>query len=159
MRIAEIIRAPKRNTELHPWNTGKVPRSSFPLKSVSRLQAGNEWAWRLVEFDALDRHFRVLIRLNVGKEYYQAILGMDDPRGMLVICHHELHTSHRDWHCHVSPCEVSNIFPGVLRDNASMRVWPRSENSECSTRFEIRQADAVTLAAERFGFTAQGGFI
>lgn len=156
MRIFDIIRAPKQNVKSHKWNEGKVPRTSFPLKSVSRIPAGNEWAWRLIEFDALDKHFRVLIRLNEGKEYYQAILGMDDPRGLIVICHHELHTSHRDWHCHVSAGEVDSIFPGVLRDNSSMKVWPHSENGECSIKFTVRRPDAVTLAARRFGFVERG---
>ena len=159
MRLAEIVRARKENVRLSPWHTGKVANASFPLAKKGTLPAGSEWSWRLAEFDALGRHFRVLIRLNETKEYYSAILAMDDPRGLVVICHHELHTSHRDWHCHLVRGDVVSIYPGVLRDRAAMRVRPSAPSSQCSVEFSVTKSSAAAIAATRFRFTEQGGLL
>jgi len=156
MRLAEIIRAEKAEVKFSKWHTGKVPNASFPLTKKSTLPAGSEWSWRLIEFETLGRHFRVLIRLNEAKEYFSAILAMDDPRGLVVICHHELHTSHRDWHCHLVHDDIMSIYPGVLRDRNAMRIWPNAQSGQCSVDFTVDRNSAVTLAACRFRFAVEG---
>ncbi len=70
MRLAEIIRANKGGVNFSKWQIGKVPNASFPLTKKSALPAGSEWSWLLIESDALNRHFRVLIRLNEVKEFF-----------------------------------------------------------------------------------------
>ena len=159
MRLAEVIRATKEQVHMSGWNNGKVPHGNFPLAKKGALPAGSKWSWKLVEFDALNRHFRVLIRLNEEKEYFSAILAMDDPRGLIVICHHELHTAHRDWHCHLVLGDIMFIYPGVLRDRDAMQIWPNVSAGQCSIGFDIDKKKAVTLAATRFRFAAQGGLL
>lgn len=159
MKLSQIIRADKSEVRITGWNTGKVSHACFPLTKKSALPAGSDWAWRVVEFDTLGRHFRVLIRLNEVKEYYSAILAMDDPRGLLVICHHELHTSHRDWHCHLVLGNAMSIYPGVLRDRDAMCIWPNALPGPCSITFTVNKGSAVTLAATRFRFESQGGLL
>lgn len=156
MRLAEVIRAKKDKVRYSTWNTGKVPNAFFPLAKKGTLPAGSSWAWKVLEFRALARYFRVLIRLNEEKEYFSAILAMDDPRGVVVMCHHELHTSHRDWHCHLVPCDVTSIHPGVLRDKEKMRLWPSTRIGQCSVRFFIDKHKAVTIAAALYRIAVQG---
>ena len=156
MKLAEIIRAQKTGVLYSDWHTGRVPNASFPLLKKGVLPAGIDWAWRLVQFDALERHFRILIRLNESKEYFSSILAMEDPRGLVVICHHELHTSHRDWHCHLVSRDVSAIYPGVLRDKDQMRIWPSAFSGPCSIAFTVDRNSAVSVAATRFRLPQDG---
>jgi len=149
VRLIEIVRAKKQGVSLSSWHVGKIPHANFPLGKKRALPAGDDWSWKLIEFDALNRHFRVLLRLNEDKEYYSAILGMDDPRGLVIICHHELHTSHRDWHCHLVRGSVLSIYPGVLRDMDMMRVWP-SNSGPSLVEFNVDRKSAVGLAVTRF---------
>ena len=158
MRLFDVIRSAKKNVKIHGWSSGKIPASAFPVIRNGRLQAGKEWSWRLVEFDATSHHFRVLIRLNTAKSIYAAILAMDSAKGLLVISHHELHISHRGWHCHLVQKEIDAIFPGVLRDRDLMSVYP-SISKAVSVPFIVDRQSALTIAAERYRFAAQGELV
>jgi len=158
MNIFDIIRADKTNLNLGSWKSGKIPHSVFPLSRGS-LQLGRGWEWRNVTFDALGRSFRVLVGISEEKEFYRAMLAMDDEKLLKVICHHELHTTHWNWHCHLYTGDVNDIYPGVLRDKEKFIPWPAFSQDECSVGFNLDKASALTKAAVRFRFQAQGGFL
>lgn len=160
MDLGEIIRARKENVEIHEWKDGKVPRAKFPLsKARSGLQMGSEWRWRLVTFTALGHDFRLLLRLNRNKEYFAAVLGLEVDGDTAVICHHELHTSHKGWHCHYVKGDVRATLPGVLRDRDRMRSWPTFAVDDPGEPFVVTEATALSVAAARFRFRAQGDLI
>lgn len=115
--------------------------------------------WRLVEFDTLGLHCRVLIRLNEEAAKYQAILAVDAPDGLRVLCHHELHIGEKGWHCHLCTCNVPDVFPGVLRDRERMRAREMEPSKAGGERFTVTKATALTKAAERFRFRAQGELV
>lgn len=156
--VFDIIRASKSNVKIaQEWKSGKIPHTAFPLTKGRRtLPVGNEWSWRLVEFDALGLHCRVLLRLNEQKARYQAVLGVETDGGFRVICHHELHIGEKGWHCHFCSCSVHDVFPGVMRDFVNMRSWETEPGSAETVTFTVTSASALTKAATRFRFKAQG---
>ncbi len=123
------------------------------------LPWGGSWDWRAVEFDALGEHFHVLILLNEELEKYSAILAVAHPKGLLVICHHELHTSHKLWHCHAVSGNVWEIFPNVLRDKDRMASWPKSGGKRWVEDFPVTKANALSIAAKRYRFEEEGGLL
>ncbi len=156
--VFDFIRAQKTGIKIAPeWKSGKIPPSAFPLiKGRRTLPAGSEWQWRLVEFDALGYHCRVLIRLNEHKAYYQAVLAVETRHGLKVICHHELHLGEKSWHCHFCGCSVHDVFPGVMRDRGNMRSWQDQPSAAETIEFTVTSASALTVAANRYRFKAQG---
>lgn len=152
--LAEIIRAPKTAVEIGGWKSGKVTNAAFPLGRA--LPYGASWDWRAVQFDALGSHFHVLILLNEELEKYSAVLGVSHPKGLLVLCHHELHTSHKLWHCHGISGNVWETFPNVLRDKDRMKGWPKSSGKRWVEEFPVTKANALSIAARRYRFE-QGG--
>lgn len=140
------------------WQSGAIPKGQFPLARY-KLELGRGWEWRLVTFEALDQKFILLIKLNLEKEQYQAILVMEDGTSLKVICHHDLHTSHFNWHCHFIDGDVHETHAGVLRDKERMRRWPAFRSSECTTPFIPNKQNALSLAAIRFGFNGNGDLL
>lgn len=155
--LGDVIRASKTDVKISPWKAGKVTNASFPLGRT--LPWGGSWDWRAVEFDALGHHFHVLVLLNEELEKYSAILGVIHNGSLLVICHHELHTSHRLWHCHAVRGNVLETFPNVLRDKDRMEGWPKSGGKLWSEEFPVTKANALSIAAARYRFEEQGGLI
>ncbi|WP_147395084.1 hypothetical protein [Azospirillum cavernae] len=160
MDLVDVIRAEKRNVKVQEWKEGKVPKGQFPLsKSKAGVVVGRGWEWRIVTFEALNERFRVLIKLNLERQYYAAVLGLEKGQDTIVLCHHELHVSHRNWHCHYIRGNVTTALPGVLRDMDRMSGWPRSSDTPCSVEFKVTKGNAVSIAAARFQFQAQGGLL
>ena len=155
MKVADIIRAPKSDVKVGAWKAGKIPNAAFPLGRA--LPYGGAWDWRTAEFCALGQKFRVLILLNEELEKYSAVMGMEHDRGLLVLCHHELHTSHKRWHCHFISGSIWETFPNVLRDRDRMVGWPKGPDSNWTDPFPVNKDNALTLAAQRFRFEEQGG--
>ncbi|UQV18256.1 hypothetical protein MU852_16225 [Brevundimonas albigilva] len=155
LTLVDIIRAPKSNVQIGPWKSGKVPNAALPLGRA--LKYGPSWDWRLVEFDALGEHYRVLILLSEETERFSAVLALDHQKGCLVLCHHELHTSHKLWHCHLIKGNVWETFPNVLRDKNRMVGWPKSGGKRWSEDFPVTKANALSIAAKRYRFEEQGG--
>jgi hypothetical protein len=87
------------------------------------------------------------------------MLAVEDGRQLKVLCHHELHTSHWNWHCHFHGGRIDDVMPGVLRDNDTFRAWPKFERTECTVPFTVTKESAVTVAASRYRFKAQGELI
>lgn len=152
--VGDVIRAPKQVTAIGKWRTGKVPPSSFPIGKQRRLPQGSAWQWRVVEFLALDAKFRVLVRLNRDASYYSSILSMERGDVIQIICHHELHLSHLNWHCHFITGDVCDTMPGVLRDRDKMRVYEAEPSKAGDVEFDVEQSDALAIAAKRFRFDA-----
>jgi hypothetical protein len=155
VKVVDIIRADKRDVDIGPWNTGKIPHASWPLRQSS-LHLGRGFSWRVAKFEALGKKFRVLIAISAEKETYRAMLAVEDGRQLKVLCHHELHTSHWNWHCHFHGGRIDDVMPGVLRDNDTFRAWPKFVRTECSVPFTVTKESAVTVAAARYRFKAQG---
>jgi hypothetical protein len=156
--VADIIRADKQEIKIGDWETGPIPKAKFPL-TRNKLSLGRGWKWRVVSFNALNQKFVVLIALSMEKESYRATLAMKAGKTLKVICFHELHTDHWNWHCHVIRGNVHDTFPGVLRDKNLMSAWPVFTKSECTVPFSVTEKSALTIAAARFRFAAGGGFL
>ncbi|MEO9781726.1 MAG: hypothetical protein ABJH07_27180 [Sedimentitalea sp.] len=153
--VSDIIRGPKQDVKCGEWAEGTVPHAQFPLGRGKR-SLGRGWKWRSVKFSCLGQDFFVLVALNVEKEYYRATLGMKDGKSLKVVCCHELHTDHLNWHCHVVRGNVHETFPGVSRDKNLMIAWPVFTKMECTVTFNVTEKNALSIAAARFGF-AEGG--
>ncbi|MGB4864499.1 MAG: hypothetical protein WBP38_01220 [Hyphomicrobium sp.] len=160
MDVADVIRAEKTDVEISDWFTGKVTKAKFPLsKARGAIQLGKSWRWRTVRFSALGQKFRLLIQLNVSKSKYSATLAIERDGDLAVFCCHELHVSHKNWHCHFVPGDIEKTYPGVLRDRENMISWPSFTEDECTIDFTVTEQSALSIAAARFRFEAQGELI
>lgn len=158
LTVADIIRADKQDVKIGDWETGSVPKAKFPL-TRNKLSLGRGWKWRVVNFQALRLQFVVLVALSKEKEYYRATLAMKDGKSLKVICFHELHSDHWNWHCHLIRGNVHETYPGVLRDKNLMSAWPAFTKKECTVPFNVTEESALTIAAARFRFAEGGGFL
>lgn len=152
MQLRDIIHATKTVHDYGEWKIGTIPKAAFPLRK-KKIQQSNEWQWRRVELTALDERFIVLIRLNCEIQEYYAYLGHVRAEGLAVICSHDLHVSHKNWHCHLVKGNVLRTDVGYLRDKNSM-VWYPSGGKEtpCTVEFDITLQTALQHAAKRFRF-------
>jgi len=120
---------------------------------------GRGWKWRVVNFTALAEQFVVLVAISEEKESYRAILAMKSGKTLKVLCFHELHTDHFNWHCHLIRGNVHDTFAGVLRDKNLMFRWPSFSKDECTVPFDVTEDSALTNAAARYRFAKGGGFL
>lgn len=148
MKLGDIIRATKANVEIGGWNNGKIPASAFKIRR--KFPSGSDWDWRIITFEALSRNFRVLLRLNLDKSYYSAILSLENGSVIQIICHHEIHISHRNWHCHFVPGDVTTTFPNVLRDKDRIRLFEQAPSQANEVNFDMNRAKALTHALNRY---------
>lgn len=151
MRLFDIIRASKSDVKIGDWKNGTIPHASYPLGRRGR-SLGRGWSWRIATFEALDEKFAVLIALSEEKESYRAELAWFAKDGFRVVCHHELHTSHFNWHCHFHNGDLAQIEPKKSRDRNTFKRWPTFSSDSCCVSFEITKANALTKAAERYRF-------
>jgi hypothetical protein len=159
VQISDIIRGDKSAIQISDWKTGHITRTAFPLSRVKsrRYKLGSEYRWRTIQFTALGREFRVLIELNENKAIYRATLGLKNEEDITVICQHEYHNSEPGWHCHVSFGEVEKLPSGVMR--SSLTRWPKALLVQPEAVFPVSQNNALSVAAERFRFRAQGDLL
>ena len=150
MKLADAIRSPKIVDSHGNWCTGDIDRSSWPMRK-KKLKQSSDWSWRVVSISANDRKFRVLLKLNPSIEQFYAILGEVTNDAIAVICSHDLHTSHGNWHCHATTVEIEEVFAGAWRDRDSLRRWP-SYNGVCSETFDVDREKAMILAANLYRF-------
>lgn len=158
LTVADVIRATKDNVECGKWEAGPIPKAKFPI-ARGKLSLGRGWKWRTVTFKAVGEDFVVLIAISEEKESYRATLAMKSDKTLKVICFHELHTDHWNWHCHLIRGNVHDTFPGVLRDRNLMFAWPTFSQRECVVPFDVTEDSALTLAAARYRFAQGGGFL
>ena len=159
MDLADIIRALKTDIEIGSWANGHISRSSFPLSLAKskNYKFGPEYCWRVVKFDCLGRSFRVLIVLNENKQIYRATLGVEIENDISVLCQHEFHASEPGWHCHLTLGAADGLPVGVVRSH--LRRWPHHSAAHSRMEFKVDKASGLTVAADLFRFSAQGGFI
>jgi hypothetical protein len=152
MKLADIIRSPKHVTSYGSWSNGDIERALWPLRRKKR-KLSPDWQWRVVSLRAGERELRVLLQMNLQLEKFYAMLG--DIRGdqLAVICSHDLHTSHSNWHCHVATGDIENVLPGVSRDKDTFRFWP-SYTGDCTEVFDISPQSAMTIASKLYRFDA-----
>jgi hypothetical protein len=152
LSLRAIIESEKSVDDYGQWRFGSIPKASFPLRK-KRMQQSSEWAWRIVTFTALSNEFIVLVRLNTQIQEYYAYLAHMRADGMAVICSHDLHVSHKNWHCHFVKGDTGKTDAGYLRDKYNMIQFPSGGSEvECSVEFEITTANALLIAARRFRF-------
>ena len=148
MKLGDIIRAEKANVEIGNWNSGKIPPSSFKIRR--KFPSGSDWDWRIITFDTLGWNFRLLLRLNLDKSYYSAILSLENGLVIQIICHHEIHISHRNWHCHFVPGDVTKTCPNVLRDRDRMRLFEMAPSRANDVQFDMDRSKALVHALKRY---------
>lgn len=151
MKLADLIRASKSVKDYGQWCSGDIDRASWPMRR-KKLKQSRDWSWRVVYLNAGEgRDLRVLLKLNTGIERFHAVLGEVHEGGMAILCSHELHTSHGNWHCHATMREVENVLIGVWRDTDSLRRWP--EYSGVTTvDFDVDRQAALEKAAKLYRF-------
>lgn len=150
MKLTHLVRVPKTVESHGQWLSGDIDRSSWPMKK-KKLKQSADWSWRVIVLKCEDRHFRVLLRLNQSIEQFYAILGEVRDSSIAVLCSHDLHTSHGNWHCHATTKELEEVFAGVWRDMNALRRWP-SYNGDCEVEFDIDENTAMRLASELYRF-------
>ena len=99
VRLQEIVRASKTEISVGEWHRGAVPRAAFSLTRRS-YALGGSFEWCVIKFVALGHACRVLVVLNLSKQKYQAILGVESDGPLRVLCSYEYHAGEPGWHCH-----------------------------------------------------------
>lgn len=155
MRVKQILRAAKTAVTVGPWSTGRIPYSSFPMaKAKSKaFKYGPAYRWRLVEFDALGVHCRVMILFNYSKQIFRATLGVELPGGMVIAADHEWHQNEPGWHCHVFTGNVSEATSDARRRH--MNRWPAGVSGE--GKCVGSESEAFQRAMSFFRITAGSG--
>lgn len=151
MKLADLIKTNKHVTDYGRWMCGDIDRASWPMRK-KKLRQSTDWSWRAVCMSSPDgRQLRVLLRLNPGIERFYAVLGEVRGDSIAILCSHELHTSHGNWHCHVTVVDVDDVFVGVWRDNDSHRRWP-SYTGESTVVFDVDRKSALERSARLYRF-------
>jgi hypothetical protein len=151
MRIREVILAHKSDHDWGKWSDGKMPPSAFPLsKRRSRcFRLGSSYRWRVIRFQALSAHFRVLIAYNPAKEQYFAYLACEQDRDLSIIGSLEFHGTHAGWHT-LSACgEIESLQAGIMRGPWQKR-FPAAHRFHRRTEYGIINDDAALDRASRF---------
>jgi len=151
MKLTDLIRADKTVNDYGYWASGDIDRAQWPMRK-KKLKQSRDWQWRVVSLNAGPDHgLRVLLKLNPGIEQYYAILGEVHDHGMSVLCSHELHTSHGNWHCHATIREIEDVFVGAWRDRDSLRRWP-DYSGDSTVVFDVDRQTALARAATLYRF-------
>jgi hypothetical protein len=156
MRLRDVIRASKTITDKGKWTQGKMPKSAFFVAKNKGYTLGSKWHWRVVTFQALEQNFRLRIAVDLHKENYEAILGLEDKAGdMLVLARLEYHSTHDAWHAHTRCGDVTLLTKGILGGNSFRRLRARDK------KFGVTLLNAEGPAARYFklfkGFSGGGG--
>lgn len=150
MKLKEVIRLEKTVVDYGQWAEGEIDRAAWPLKK-KKLKFSPDWHWRVIVLQTEDRRLRVLLRLNLLLEQFYAILGEVRGDTIVVLCSHDLHTSHANWHCHSATGDVDKVFPGVWRDSDSFHRWP-GYNGPCTIAFDVTKESAMSIAGALYRF-------
>ncbi|NKX40281.1 hypothetical protein HGG71_02230 [Rhodobacteraceae bacterium R_SAG2] len=156
MKLKDVIRLEKTVINYGHWGNGEIDRSAWPLRR-KKLKYSPDWQWRVVSLRYEEREFRVLLLLNPPLEKFYAMLGEIREETLAVLCSHDLHTSHGNWHCHVATGDIDKVLSGVTRDHDTFRYWP-SYMGECNLEFDVTTHSAMRIASDvyRFAAPAQG---
>ena len=150
MRLQEMIRASKTVVDHGKWRHGNIPRADFPLKKKP-VPLNPEWQWRVVQLKSEVGKMRVLLRLHQGKAQFYAVLADEREEGLALVCSHEIHTSHGDWHCHLPKGKASDVACGYWRDKHQVRPWPQYKGPT-RVAFDVTPISAMAIAAKLYRF-------
>lgn len=151
MKLKEAIRADKRVTSDSGWHRQqKMPRTRFPLSRSNSYMIPASWdAWRVVEFTARRREFRLLIAFDVSREEYRAWLGIVRGQDTVLLARLEFHGSHAGWHCHANCDDPANRRSGIVKGLGDRR-YPRVRSFHRRTQFGISEVNALAFAYRFF---------
>ncbi|MCX5517788.1 hypothetical protein OSH10_05020 [Kaistia defluvii] len=154
LTVRDIIEDPaKQVVDYGAWQTGPVPASKFPLRKQKRLKYSHTWSWRVIKFESVQRQFLVLLVLNAEIGAFSARLAIKMGDDWAIICTHELHLSHKNWHCHFVSGDVNRTNPGYLRDKENTVYFPSGgKEIPCTIEFNVTLTNAMQIAARRYRF-------
>lgn len=151
MKLADLIREKKHVDDFGHWSSGDIDRAAWPMRK-KKLRQSRDWQWRVIRMHtAANRQLRVLLKLNAGIEQFYAVLGEVHRDGVSVLCSHDLHTSHGDWHCHLTVKGIDDVFVGAWRDRDSLRRWPEY-SGDSRVVFDVDKMKALERAAALYRF-------
>lgn len=160
MLLRDVIRATKVITSAGQWQSGKMPRSAFPLsKSKAKAYRLGNRRWRAASFTARGCVFRLLVSYSYGLGQYQAMLGMDDGGDTKLLARIEKHPTHGGWHMHVA-CDSDDAPAGIKKG-----PWVRCLHAALHKKYKkvVPQTDAdayqIAVAAFRLDRTEGGGWV
>lgn len=155
MRLKDVGCAEKTVTDWGRWQSGKMPRSAFPL-SMSRqnFYRLGAYRWKVVRFGALGETFRLLIALHEPKEQFRAMLGMDVGSDTRFIASIEFHGTHPGWHALLACDPVDTLPIGIKTGPWQTRV-PAARSHHRRTAFAITERTATAKAGSFFGLVAE----
>lgn len=160
MDLLDIIRAEKTDVSVGAWGTGHIPKAQFPIPNAKakHYKFGNEYRWRVVKFDCLNTRCRVLILLCEPRLIFRATLAVEVEGDLCIVCDHEFHADEPGWHCHLTSNDVASVLEDVRNGarRSHMRRWPKAGTNHSRIDFNVTESSALTIAAERFRFVAQG---
>ena len=156
MNLREIARSPKTVTDYGSWKAGPIPQVAFRLSRAARRSycLGPKYQWRLVQFEALGRTFRVLIAYRLDIESYRAWLALEEGNDLKVLARYEFHGTHPGWHCHAQCDDVEQVSAGTVKHLGERRLPPPRDCRR--TKFGVTDQKALTIACEFFGLTVTG---
>jgi len=105
----------------------------------------------------LEHSCRVLILYNKNKEICRSTFAVEVEKDLAVLCSHEYHSDHRGWHCHVISKDHASIELGIFRGR--QKRWPSAKVPHSKLEFGVTEVSALSHAASRYNFEAQGGLI
>jgi hypothetical protein len=159
VRVQDLRRSPKTITDWGKWESGKMPRSAFPLSKAKNraYRLGSAFRWRVVVFTALDAVCRLLIAYNPNKEEYRAVLGLEGEKDTAILACFEFHGTHPGWHV-LPACGDANQVPRGMMRGPWQRRMPRAR--QFHRRQSYRASDdnaALTIAADFFNLHKKEG--
>jgi hypothetical protein len=155
MLLKEIIRAEKVVTDWGKWQSGKMPRTAFPL-SMSRqnFYRLGSFRWRVVRFASLASAFRLLIALHEAKEQFRALLGVEVGADTRFVASLEFHGTHPGWHAVLS-CDLIENAPIGIKTGPWQRRLPRARHAHRRTTFGVTEKTATEKAGRFFRLPAE----
>ena len=112
--LRQLVLAPKSDITLGRWHSGKVPKADFPMAKQA-YGLGNSFRWSVIAFKTLGLECRALVVFNLGKQKFEAILGVMGGAVLRILCSYEYHASEPGWHCHATCDDVPKVPIGYMR--------------------------------------------
>lgn len=148
MKTLQAIRLPKLLVEGGKWQTGKMPRTAFPLSKAHSYALGTGWQWCVHRLVSAEGSFRLLIAYHPGKEQYQAWLGLEVNNDQALLARLEYHPdADHGWHCHLKRGSIGDVAIGVVKQS---RTRDRSRMCKAPHTFNISELNALNVAFRVF---------
>jgi hypothetical protein len=151
MTLREFLASQKSIKKIGKWSDKKMPKTGngFPLSKARNFRLGSGWHWNIVEIEAGNLEWRLLVAYQPNKENYQAVLGYVLGADMHVVASLEYHGTHPGWHIHGACRSANSADVGRLR-YPDMRRLPDGKKYHRKTAFDVTEADAMRPAIDYF---------